>query len=144
MIHSDLRDLALILRDEGVYTWHLLAISVANAANLAITSVTQTTGPNGSSIPTSNQSGRWSTVSRNAFGSAHAVYVAEKFKKPFSSLLKILQTAQQDTPKLTRRRYIQKGLESPWLSSPFSHISARASAIRCNRLWSPQIGRDAD
>jgi len=63
--------LASIRLDEGVYPWHLHAISVANVANPAITSVTPITRPSGSSSPISNQSGHWSTASPSAFGSAH-------------------------------------------------------------------------
>ena len=74
--------------DKGVYPWHLHAISVANVVNPAITSVMPTIRPSGSSSPTSNQSGHSSTDSLNAFGCAHAVSVAAKFKKPFSRLLK--------------------------------------------------------
>jgi len=56
VIHSDARQLVSIRLDEGVYPWHLHAISAANVANPAITSVTPITRPSGPSNPTSNQS----------------------------------------------------------------------------------------
>ncbi len=74
--------------DKGVSPWLLHAISVANGANQAITSVMPITRPSGSSSPTSNRSERWSTVSPNAFGFAHGACVAAKSKRPFSRLLK--------------------------------------------------------
>jgi hypothetical protein len=53
---TPLEDFFSILLDEGAYQWHTHAISVTNAANPAITSVTPITRPSGSSSPTSNQS----------------------------------------------------------------------------------------
>ena len=56
VIHFDTYNRALNRLDEGVYPWHIHAISVANAANPAITSVMPITRPSVFSNPTSNQS----------------------------------------------------------------------------------------